>query len=248
MRLLLHQIRADQLVFWRSREAAVFVFLFPVLLFLLLGAVYSGDFEGRPISEYLVAGLLGYGVANTALGGLAIVLVTRRELGLLKRIRATPLPAPVYLAGTLVSTLLVFSLQAVTIVLLGRLVYGARLPPDALSLALALAVAALAFAGLGFGLAALIRSQEGASPIVNVIVLPMTFLSGGFGPRTQLPDALQAFAEVLPLAYVIDLVGAVYLDGEPVWEQPRALGVVAAWGVAGVVLAARRFGWQPREG
>lgn len=248
MRLFLHQLRADQLIFWRSREAAIFVFFFPVMLFLLLGAVYSGSYEGRPVSEYLVAGLLGYGVANTALGGMAITLVLRREQGLLKRVRATPLPTPTFLAATLVSTLIVFALQAVSIVLLGRLVFGARLPPDPASLLLVLAAGALAFAGMGFGLASLVRSQEGVSPIVNVIVLPMTFLSGGFGPRREFPEALQTVADVLPLTYFIDAVAAVYLDAEAVWEQWPALAAVAAWGVAGLVVAVRRFRWHPREG
>jgi ABC-2 type transport system permease protein len=248
MRLFLHQLRADQLIFWRSREAAVFVFLFPVMLFLLLGAIYSGEYEGRPISEYLVVGLLGYGVANTALGGMAITLVLRRELGLLKRLRATPLPPAVFLGATLSSTLIVFALQAAAIVALGRLVFGARLPPGPVSLVLALAFGALAFAGLGFAVASLVRSQEGVSPIVNVIVLPMAFLSGGFAPREQLPDALAAVAAALPLRYFIDVLRAVYLDTEPLWEQGRPLAVVATWGLAGLAVAARRFRWQPREG
>jgi ABC-2 type transport system permease protein len=248
MRLFVHQLRADQLIFWRSREAAIFVFFFPVMLFLLLGAIYSGTYEERPVSEYLVAGLLGYGVANTALGGMAITLVLRRELGLLKRLRATPLPAAAFLAATLVSTLIVFALQALTIVGLGRLVYGARLPPDAASLVVVLVAGSLAFAGMGFGLASLVRSQEGVSPIVNVIVLPMTFLSGGFGPRQQFPEVLQTIADVLPLTYFIDAVAAVYLDAEPVWQQWRALSAVAVWGVAGLLVAVRRFRWHPREG
>jgi ABC-2 type transport system permease protein len=247
MRLFLHQLRADQLIFWRSREAAIFVFLFPVMLFLLLGVIYSGDFEGRPVSEYLVAGLLGYGVANTALGGLAITLVLRREQGLLKRVRSTPLPGGVYLAATLTSTLVVYAIQSATILTLGRLVFGARLPPAPLSLVLALAAGAVAFAGMGFALATLIRSGEGASPIVNVIVLPMAFLSGGFGPRTQLPDALQTVSDVLPLTYFIDLVRAVYLDGESIAAQWAPLLVLAVWGIAGYALAARRFAWEPRE-
>jgi ABC-2 type transport system permease protein len=248
MSLFLHQLRADQLIFWRSREAAVFVFLFPVMLFVLLGAIYSGTYEGRPISEYLVVGLLGYGVANTALGGLAITLVLRREQGLLKRVRSTPLPASAFLAATLASTLVVFAIQAATIVALGRLVYGARLPPEPLSLVVALLFGALAFAGMGLGLASLVRSQEGVSPIVNVIVLPMAFLSGGFGPRTQLPETLQAVAEVLPLTYLIDLVSAIYLDASSIWEHPGQLAVVALWGAAGLAVAVRRFRWHPREG
>ena len=72
--------------------------------------------------------LITYGVANTAFGGLAIILVIRRELGILKRIRATPLPAAMYLAATLCSILLVFVLQATTIMALGRLFYDWHLP------------------------------------------------------------------------------------------------------------------------
>jgi ABC-2 type transport system permease protein len=79
--LFAHQLRAEQKLFWRSREAAIFVFLFPVMLFLLLGAVYSDEIEGHPAASWLLVGLIGYGVANTAFGGLAIFLVLRREAG-----------------------------------------------------------------------------------------------------------------------------------------------------------------------
>ena len=71
-RLFVHQLRAEQLIFWRSKEAALFIFLFPLLLFLLLGSVYSGKIYGVPASQALLAGLIGYGCANTAFDGLAI--------------------------------------------------------------------------------------------------------------------------------------------------------------------------------
>ena len=92
MRLFRHQLRWEQRLFWRSRESAVFVFLFPILLFALLTAVYNGRIDGRPASWALLAGMIGYGAANTAFSGLGITLVSRREIGILKRIRATPLP------------------------------------------------------------------------------------------------------------------------------------------------------------
>ncbi len=85
--------RTQQLVFWRSREAALFIFLFPLLLFVLLGSVYNGKIYGVPAPQALLAGLIGYGCANTAFAGLAITLVLRREPAILKRLRATPLPA-----------------------------------------------------------------------------------------------------------------------------------------------------------
>ncbi|HET9674665.1 MAG TPA: ABC transporter permease [Gaiellaceae bacterium] len=245
--MLAHQVRADQLIFWRGRESAVFVFLFPVLLFLLLSTVYSGEYRGRPLTDYLVPSLITYGIANTAFGGLAITLVLRRESGVLKRIRATPLPGATYLGATLCSTFLVFVLQATSIMVLGRLLYDWHLPAEWQSLFAAFLIGFLCFAGMGLGAASLIRSAEGASAVVNVIILPMAFLSGGFGPTRDFPKFLQAIADVLPLTYVVDIVQGVVYDGSPIWEHPRAIAVLAAWGLAGTLVAARFFSWEPRE-
>jgi ABC-2 type transport system permease protein len=245
--MFVHQVRADQLVFWRGRESAIFVFLFPVLLFLLLSTVYSGEYRGRPLTDYLVPSLVTYGVANTTFGGLAIILVVRRELGILKRIRATPLPAPMYLAATLCSILLVFALQAAAIMALGRVLYDWHLPSEWPSLFAAFLLGALCFAGMGFGAASLIRSAEGASAVVNVITLPMAFLSGGFGPTRDFPEFLQAIADVLPLTYLVDIVQGVVYDGKPIWEQPLAVVVLLAWAVVGTLIAMRFFAWEPRE-
>ncbi len=247
MKQLLHQLRYEQMLFWRSREAAIFVFLLPVLLFVLLGAVYSGRVDGYPAEDYLIVGMLGYGVANTAFGGLTIFLVLRREQGILKRIRSTPLPATTYVAAVLASTLISFAIQASTLVVVGRIAYGAELPDRPGSLVLALALGALAFSGMGVGAAALVRSAEGVSPIVNVVILPMAFLSGSFGPPEDYPDALEAIGKVLPLRYFIELVRAAYLDDASVWSSPAAASVVAAWGLAGLVIAAKRFRWEPRD-
>ena len=248
MSLVWHQFRAEQLTFWRSREAAIFVFLFPPLLFVLLASVFGdGTEDGRPVSSYLVAGLLGYAVANTALGGLAITLVLRRELGILKRLRSTPLPGSLYLGTVLLSTLVIIALQSLAVIALGVLLFNADLPELPLSFAVALALGAVAFAGLGLAAAALIRSHEAVGAVVNVIVLPMSFLSGAFGTTDNLPRVLELVADVLPLKYLIDLVLATYVDGEPITDHLGAIGVLVAWGAGGYLIARARFGWEPRE-
>ena len=119
MTLLLHQLRFEQRTFWRSKEAAVFIFIFPLLLYALLGSVYDGEIDGEPAVDVLLAGLFGYGAMNTAFGGLAIMLVGRRELGILKRLRSTPLPPGTYLGALLLSTLVIFALQSVALLALG---------------------------------------------------------------------------------------------------------------------------------
>jgi ABC-2 type transport system permease protein len=248
MRLFVHQLRAEQLVFWRSKEAALFIFLFPVLLFVLLGSVYNGKIYGVPAPQALLAGLIGYGCANTAFAGLAITLVLRREQAILKRLRATPLPAATYVAAQLASTLIVFVLQVVVLFVLGRVLYDTPFPEQVGSLALAIVLGAAVFAALGVATSSLIRSGEGSSAVVNFILLPMAFLTGSFGPTRHYPAFLRAIGDVLPLKYFIDLIDAIYLHGHAVWSKPMAIGVLAAWGLGGLAVAVLKFRWEPRDG
>ena len=248
MRLFVHQLRTEQLLFWRSREAAIFVFVFPLLLFALLTAVYSGRIYGKPAAWALLAGMLGYGAANTTFAGLALILVARREQGILKRIRSTPLPAATYLVAVLVSILIVFALQTSALFLLGRLLKSTPFPGHVLSLVLLLLLGAASFAGVGLAVASLIRSLEGSSAVVNTIVLPMAFLSGSFGPTRHYPRFLRAIGDVLPLKYLVSSVNAIYLNGKELWTRPGSIAVLAAWGVVGLAIAARRFRWEPVQG
>jgi ABC-2 type transport system permease protein len=248
MRLLRHQLKWEQRLFWRSRESAVFVFLFPILLFALLTAVYNGRIEGQPASWVLLAGMIGYGAANTAFSGLAITLVTRRELGILKRIRATPLPPAAYLTAVLISITIVFAIQVASLFVLGHVLKSTPWPSHLLSLVLALVLGAAAFAALGLAITGLIRSLEGSSAVLNVIVLPTAFLSGSFGETQHYPKVLRAIGDVLPLKYLLDLIKGIYLHGEQIWDEPTAVAVVAAWGLFGMVVAVRTFRWEPREG
>ena len=247
MTTLAHQLRYEQKIFWRSREAAVFIFIFPLLLYALLGSVYGDEIDGVPAVDILLAGLFGYGAANTAFAGLAIALVVRREAGVLKRLRATPLPPATYLAAVLLSTLVTFALQSVSLLALGGLAFDASMPKNWLGFAGAIVLGVACFAGMGLAAASLIRSAEGVSAVVNVVVLPMAFLSGAFGPTRDFPAVLQAIADVLPLTYFIDIVDGVYLDGDSLFADPGALAAVLAWGAAGVLVALARFGWMPRE-
>ena len=248
MRVFFHELRAQQLAFWRSKEAALFIFLFPMLLFVLLGSVYSGTIYGVPAPQALLAGLVGYGCANTAFAGLAIQLVVRRELGILKRLRATPLPATTYIAAMLASTLIVFAIQTIALFLIGRIAYGTPFPSAIGSLILAVVIGAASFAALGVATASLIRSSEGSSAVVNFVLLPMAFLTGSFGPTRHYPAFLRAIGDVLPLKYFIEIMNAVYLRGDALWTKPAAIGVLAAWGATGLVVAALKFRWEPREG
>ncbi|HEY7707131.1 MAG TPA: ABC transporter permease [Gaiellaceae bacterium] len=246
--MLVHQLRAEQKLFWRSRELAFFTFLLPIIFFLILGSAYGDEeLDGASGYLYLLAGMIGYGAAATTFAGLALLLVLRREAGLLKRLRATPLPGWVYIAAVVGSIVFIFFLESVSLVTLGRLAFDVAVPENVVSLVVALALGAAAFAAMGIALTTVIRSAEGSSAVVNAIYLPISFISGAFFSADSFPRFLQVVAEVLPLVHFIRLVRDVMIHGDHVWEHPGAVAMVVLWGAAGTVVALRGFRWEPRE-
>jgi ABC-2 type transport system permease protein len=248
VRLFLHQLKAEQKLFWRSRELAFFTFLLPILFFLLLGSAY-GDDEIDDVSgyQYLLAGMIGYGAASTTFAGLALLLVIRRESGVLKRLRATPLPPATYVAAVLASIILIFLVEAVILLAIGRFAFDVPLPDSITSLLLVLLLGAASFAALGIGLTALIRSAEGSSAVVNALYLPLAFISGAFFAKDTFPEVLQVLAAILPLSHLIELTRDVMVFDDTIWDHLGNVAIVVAWGLAGLVVAVRGFRWEPRE-
>jgi ABC-2 type transport system permease protein len=211
--------------------------------------VYGDEqIEGVRAATYLVAGLLGYGVVATAFAGLAITLVIRRESGVLKRVRGTPLPAGVYVAAVIGSTLVVIALETIAQLLVGRFLLDASWPAAPGSLAVVLLCGAVVFSALGLAITGAVRSAEGSSAFVNAIYLPLAFVSGVFFSVESLPGFLEAVASVSPLTYLLDLLRAVFVEGAGVAASAADVAVLAGWGLAGAVLALRTFRWEPREG
>jgi ABC-2 type transport system permease protein len=251
MNLFTHELRAQQKLFWRAREAAFFTFLLPVLFFLIFGSVYGdrvieneGGIKG---SSFLLAGMIGYGVASTCFAGLAITLIVRRESGVLKRVRSTPLPPATYIVSVLASTFVVFLIEAALIIVLGRTIFGVPVPEDVFSVLVLLLIGAASFAAMGVGMTALVRSADGSSAVINAVYLPMAILSGTFFSTESYPAVLYAIAVVLPLTHFTEATRNVMIDNQHVWQNLGSLAVVLAWGLVGLFGAIRGFRWQPRE-
>jgi ABC-2 type transport system permease protein len=250
MTLFLHELRTEQLLYWRNREAAFFTFFLPVIFFLVFGSIYGDSQitkEHLRAAPFLEAGMIGYGLASTAFAGLAITMVIRRESGVLKRIRATPLPPAAYVTAVLTSTFLTFLIEAVVLIVLGRVLFSVGFPSRPLSLLAALVVGAGSFAALGLGLTALVRTAEGSSAVVNAVYLPMAIISGTFFTPREYPAFLRAIADVLPLTYFTMLMRDVMVRHHHLWSEAGSIAVVVGWGAVGVIAAIRGFRWQPRE-
>jgi ABC-2 type transport system permease protein len=131
---------------------------------------------------------------------------------------------------------------------IGRLVYGVSIPWDRLpAIVLVLVVGAAAFCCLGIALTAAIPSQDAAAPIVNALLLPLYFLSGVFIPDDQLPSGVIHFADAFPIRHFFEAFFDAYVPAGGAAVSWGNLAVVAAWGVAGLLLAVRYFRWTPRS-
>jgi ABC-2 type transport system permease protein len=249
--LFWHELRAEQRLFWRNREAAFFTFFLPVIFFLIFGSIYGNTQmshgQGRA-APFLEAGMIGYGVAATCFAGLGITLVVRRESGVLKRIRATPLPASTYLLAVLASTFVVFVIEAAIIIAIGRIFFSVAIPHAVPSLAVTLVLGALAFAAMGVGITSVVRSSEGSSAVINAVYLPMAIISGTFFTPKSYPEFLRVIAEILPLTHFTQLTRDVMVHHQHFWSDWGAIGVVLLWGAIGLIAAVRGFRWQPQEG
>jgi ABC-2 type transport system permease protein len=250
MRIFWHELKTELLLYSRSRELAFFTFLLPVIFFVLLGSVYGGNdrIKGYRAPDYLLTGMLGYGVAATAFSGLAIVLVIRRESGVLKRLRATPLPPWIYIAAVLLTSLVAFAIEAIVLIVLSMVLFDAHFPKSIGSAILAVLFGGAAFAVLGVGVSGLVRRAEGASAVITALYLPLSFISGAFFSQKNFPGWLKWIADLLPLQYFIDLMGSVMLGGAELWDRPKDVAMIMGWGLVGALLARRYFRWVPYEG
>jgi ABC-2 type transport system permease protein len=239
MGLAWQQFRFERRMFWRNPSAAFFNFLLPLLLLVLIAAAFAGDDDEL---EVLVPGVAGMGVLATTFTALAFNLTVLRDDGVLKRIRGTPMPAGAYLAGLIGSAALNALLQVALVVAIGNLVYGVDWPADVPLLVLFTLLGVVCFAALGIAFSHAIPNQDAAPAYTNAVFLPLIFISGVFYSTDELPEALKVIAEVLPLKHLIDGLSEAIVGGGG--DAGRAALVLAAWAVAGVVVAVRFFRWS----
>lgn len=167
---------------------------------------------------------------------------------MLKRLRATPLPTWAFIAGKVLTAVMVEALLVVVLVGLGRIVYGVPVPGATLPGAmLALAVGTFTFCALGFALAALIPSEAAAPPIANALVLPLYFVSGVFIPSELLPDGLQLVGDLFPIAHLFEALVTAFVGDDAPGIAVGHLAVVLAWGLGGLAVALAGFRWSPRS-
>jgi len=257
VRLTIRQVRFTNTAFWRNPAAAFFTFVFP-LMFLVIFTTLFGNTDvtlpgpdGQPItvsqSTFYVAAMAAFAVITACYTNLAISVCFQRDAGILKRARGTPLPGPAYLSARVLHAVIVSVLLVAITAAFGAAFYGSDLPSgvDLLVFILTVLIGAASFSALGLAVTALVPNADAAPPVVNVTILPILFLSDIFIPLGDDPPAWVNFVGlVFPVRHFSEAMQAGFIGTEFEWSDVL---VVAAWGLVGLVLAARFFSWEPRK-
>jgi ABC-2 type transport system permease protein len=248
--LVLHQARYDLLGFVRNRQARFFTLVLPLLFLIIFVSVFGNNKVGTTgvkASTYYVPGISALAVIASSFVNLVISVTAQREGGILKRRRATPVPAWVLIAGRTLMAMSI-SLAVMTVVLvIGRFAYGVHLPTSTIpGVVITAIVGAATFCVLGYALSTTVDSEDAAQPMTQAIMLPLYFISGVFIPNVNLPTWLRDVAKFFPVQHLSDGLHHAYDPAVSgigiVWSD---LGIMALWAAAGLVFALRRFNWTP---
>ena len=241
--------------FARQRESVVFTLLFPVILLAIFGSVFRDTIApGVTFSQYFVAGMIASGLVNTGFQALAITIPMEREVGALKRLRGTPMPASSYFIG---KAILIFVSMVVQILLLlgfGVAFFGLDMPTDVskwLTFTWLVLLGSACSTALGIAFSIVPKSGRGASAVVSPIVIILQFFSGVFFVFTQLPGWMQQVAAIFPLKWLTQGMRSIFLPDNFAtreiagnWETGRTFAIIGIWLVVGTFLAIRTFKWD----
>jgi ABC-2 type transport system permease protein len=227
MTAFLHLAGIDLKLYLRNPLATFFTLAFPALMLLLFGAMYGNATGAMDVS------LPGYSVAlvigSAAFMGLPIELAARRQNGVLRRFRATPLSAAAVLGSQLVVNVVVAALGIAVLLVVGSVAWGVRLPVDPLLLVPAFLLCSTSQMALGLVIASAVRTVKAALAVCMAVFYPMMFLSGGTIPMQFMPAALQRVSGWLPMSWGVQLLRGVWLG--------RGWDLAASAALAGVIVA-----------
>lgn len=200
--------------------------------------------KGARYIDFLVPGLLGMNLMGSGIWSLAFSVTTARSKRVLKRLVATPMRKSHYLFSQILGRLAFLIPEVVVLVGSGWLFFGVGVHGSLLLLTLTCLLGAMTFCGLGLLIGARVATIEGASGLVNLVMMPMWLLSGVFFSSERFPDAVQPLINALPLTALNQALRAIITEGRGLVAVAPQLAIVLAWGVASFIVALKIFRWR----
>jgi ABC-type multidrug transport system permease subunit len=195
--------------------------------------------------QYLAPGLLGWAIASGATFGASITLVTWRQKKLLRRLRLTPASTAAIAAARITVSLLIALLQLAVFLIVATLPYFGLKLTAWWWMAIPVVIAGtLAFLSIGLLAGSITRTEQAATALANLIILPMAFLGGAFLPLAFAPGWIQKVSYVMPLRYLVTGMQDVMARGDGPSAAVVPIAVLLGIAVVLTGIAVRLFRWD----
>lgn len=194
--------------------------------------------------QYVLPGLLGWAVATSGAFAAAMSLVIWRRSKLLRRLRLAPVPVAAVVSARVLVSLGVALVQAAIFIGAGVAVFGLQLTGSWWMAVPVVVAATLAFLSIGMFAGAVARSEEATVALVNLVILPMAFLSGSFIPLDAAPSWIRTVSVVLPLTHANEGMLDTMVRGQAWTAALPQIAILLAFAAAFALLATRCFSWR----
>ena len=251
LRLLVSQIRYEQKTFWRNPAAGIFTIGFPIIFLLIFGSSHQSSkavgSTGVSYDQYLIPAMLAYGLMNSCFSSLAVSMTIRRETGILKRVRGTPLPPYLFLGGVIGNSILISLYSTIILIAIGILEFNISWPVHLGAFFVIIFVGVVAFCAMGLAVTIFVPNADSAPAMVNGIYLPILFLSGVFFPFSK-TSFLYRIGNFFPVSHFAQsLLGAFDQHSSGFGVAFHQIAIIAIWALIATWIAVRKFRWQPRK-
>ena len=248
---LRRQVGFDLLIFRRNPAATFFTVVLPLIFLVLFTSIFGNATmeNGVKVATLFVPGILALAIISATATNLAMTMTVRRERGVLKRVRGTPIPPWIFVAAQGIAGIAISVVMTVIIVVVGRIFFevalnGASIP----ALIISLLLGAGSFAMIGLALTTIIPSEDAAPAITNAIMLPLYFVSDVFIAGDDVPGWIQTVGNLFPVRHLSHALQESFnpvIEGTPMpWNHWL---VIVAWGAFGTVVTLTRFRWTPNR-
>jgi imidazolonepropionase-like amidohydrolase/ABC-type multidrug transport system permease subunit len=230
----------------RERSVVFFNYLFPLIFFFMFGELMNAR-SSLGAAQYIVSMVLTIGIMGNGFFGMGMRAVMEREMGILRRLRLAPItPAPVLFAS-LVSGVLVYLPAALLTVMLGKWIYHMPTPTNMLSLLTFVVIGNAAFRAIGLIIASVADNMAQAQILIQILYLPMLFLSGTTFPLNNFPKWIQVVSTFMPATYLKAGLEGILQNGESLLANANSIAALLATLAVGFIAAFNIFRWGKED-
>ncbi|MGI8958459.1 MAG: amidohydrolase family protein [Bryobacteraceae bacterium] len=246
MKPYLAQIKSNLRLMGRDRSVLFFSYMFPLTFFFLFAQLYSGSQSPAAMAQ-IFSMVLIIGVLGNGFFGAGMRAVQDRETNVLRRFKVAPINAGPIIVASLVSGLVAFLPTVLLFLLFATTIYHMPFPHNVLSMLVFVAIGVVAFRSMGMIVAAVVNSAQEGGILIQLLYLPMLFLSGATIPVSVMPIWVQSIAQFLPATYLFQGMQSIMIAGDSLAANIGSVVALVVTMLVALFVGVKLFRWEKDE-